>query len=281
MTAASLITLRETLEASLIVGIVLAYLQCTHNQRYNITIWFGVLAGVVVSLILAIFFQLAFGGFEGRAEALYEGFAMLLGAGLMTWMILWMLRQRRTIRKDVEQQVEFHLENDHPWGLFSLVFFSTAREGIETVIFLQAALVHSGGVWQMFGGLLGIAVAIIISFFLFKGIVLVSLRQFFSVTSLLLILFAAGLIAHGIHELQEAALLPVLIDNVWDINPVVLSEGVYPLLHEKGAIGGIVKSLFGYNGNPSFLEIMGYLLYLLGITLVWRRIGDTPAAVQI
>lgn len=277
MTAASLITLRETLEASLIVGIVLAYLQCTHNQRYNVMIWLGVFAGVLISLILAIFFQLAFGGFEGRAEALYEGFAMLIGAGLLTWMILWMLGQRRSIRKNVEKQVEFHLENDHPWGLFFLVFVSTAREGIETVIFLQAALVHSGGAGQMFGGLLGIAVAIIISFFLFKGIVLVSLSRFFSVTSFMLILFAAGLLAHGIHELQEAALVPVLIESVWDINPVVVTEGVYPLLHEKGAVGGVFKSLFGYNGNPSFLEIMSYVLYLLGISLVWRRMDKKEA----
>lgn len=278
MTAASLITLRETLEASLIVGVVLAYLQFTQNQRYNIIVWLGVLAGVVTSLILAIFFQLAFGGFEGRAEALYEGSAMLLGAGLITWMILWMLRQRRTIKADVERQVELHLENDHPWGLFFLIFISTLREGVETVIFLQAALVHTGGAGQMLGGLLGIAVAIVMSFLLFKGIVLVSLRRFFSITSVLLILFAAGLFAHGLHELQEAALLPIFIEHVWDINPAVLTEGVYPAFHEKGSIGGILKGLFGYNGNPSFLEVMGYVLYILGITFIWQRISAREEA---
>jgi high-affinity iron transporter len=278
MTAASIITLRETFEASLIVGIVLAYLQFTQNQKYSIVVWLGVLAGVVMSFVLAVFFRVAFGGFEGRAEALYEGFAMLIGAGLITWMILWMLKQRRTIKSAVENRVALHLENDHPLGLFFLVFLSTAREGIETVIFLQAALVHSGGAWQMFGGLLGIAIAIGLSFLLFKGVVRLSLRHFFSVTSVLLILFAAGLTAHGLHELQEASVIPILIEHVWDINPVVTVEGVYPFLHEKGAVGGLLKGLFGYNGNPSLLEVLSYLSYLLGITFVWRAVSRVKEA---
>lgn len=275
MTAASIITLRETLEASLIVGIVLAYLQFTENQRYNVVVWLGVFAGVLMSFLLALFFEVALGGFEGRAEAIYEGVAMLVGAALITWMILWMLRQRRTIKRQVEERVALHLENDRPLGLFMLVFVSTAREGIETVIFLQAALVHSGGVWQMFGGLLGIAVAIVLSFLLFKGIVLVSLRRFFSVTSVLLILFAAGLVAHGMHELQEAGIISILSRELWNINPAVLAEGVYPLLHEKGAIGAFLKGLFGYNGNPSALEIVSYALYLACIGMVWRKM-DRP-----
>ena len=278
MTAASIITLRETLEASIIVGIVLAYLQFTQNQRYSVIVWLGVFAGVVMSFVMALFFRIAFGGFEGRAEALYEGFAMLIGAGLITWMILWMLRQRSTIKSTVEEQVALHLNNDHPLGLFFLVFLSTAREGIETVIFLQAALVHSGGAWQMFGGLLGIAVAIVMSFLLFKGVVLLSLRQFFSVTSVLLILFAAGLTAHGVHELQEASLLPIVIEHLWDINPIVATEGVYPLLHEKGAVGGLLKGLFGYNGNPSLLELLSYLSYLIGISVVWRAVSKVKKA---
>ena len=271
MTATTLITLRETLEASLIVGIILAYLQFTHNQRYNIAVWLGVMAGVAMSLVLAILMRVYFGGFTGTAEALYEGITMIAGAGLITWMIIWMMRQSRTIRSDIEGEVALHLENEHPFGIFFLVMISTAREGVETVIFLQAALAHTGGIWQLIGGFVGIAIAIGLSYMLFRGIKLVSLRHVFKVTSILLIFFAAGLTAHGVHELQEAGWIPVLIGHIWDINPIVTIDGIYPALHEKGAIGSVFKGLFGYNGNPNFLEVMVYLLYLSGITLLWKK----------
>lgn len=271
MTATTLITLRETLEASLIVGIILAYLQFTHNQRYNIAVWLGVMAGVAISLLLAVLMRVYFGGLTGTTEAIYEGITMLAGAGLITWMIIWMMRQSRTIKKDVEHEVAVHLQNNHPLGIFFLVMISTAREGVETVIFLQAALAHTGGIWHMIGGFIGIGAAICISFFVFRGIKLVSLRHVFKVTSLLLILFAAGLTAHGVHELQEAGWIPVLVQHIWDINPIVTLEGFYPVLHENGAIGSILKTLFGYNGNPNFLEVMAYLGYMFGIGLLWIR----------
>jgi len=84
-------------------------------------------------------------------------------------------------------------------------------------------------------------------------------------------LFAAGLVAHGIHELQEAAVLPIFIEEVWNINPAVAADGSYPLLHEKGSIGSIAKGVLGYNGNPTLLEVFVYIMYLTGIGYLWRR----------
>lgn len=269
MTAALIITLRETLEAALIVGILLAYLKKTTNQKHNRFIWFGVLAGILLSVVLASIFQNVYGGFEGRAEELYEGITMLIAAGLITWMILWMLTQRQKLRKNLEDKAQTHIERDYPIGLFFLSFIGVAREGIETVIFLQAALIQSDKVSVFGGGLLGIVLAVILSYLLFKGIAKIPLRKFFAVTSVLLILFAAGLTAHGLHELQEAKVVPVFSQEMWDINPAVVTEGVYPVLHEKGAIGGLLKGLFGYNGNPTLLEILSYGLYLVFIFGLW------------
>lgn len=274
MAAALLITLRETLEASLVVGILLAYLKKTQNTHHNKYIWSGVGAGVAISIALAYAFQWLYGGFEGRAEELYEGIMMLTAAGLLSWMIIWMLKQRHAIKKNIENKAAAHIKEDHPMGLFTLVFVAVLREGIETVIFLQGAVIASQGHETLLGAISGIALAIFLAWILFKGIAKVPLKSFFTTTSILLILFAAGLVAHGVHELQEAHIIPEVIEHVWDINPLVVTEGVYPLFHENGAIGSLLKGLFGYNGNPNLLEVVAYVLYLMVIALVWRKVDD-------
>ncbi len=264
MSAALLITLRETLEVALIVGIVLAYLKKTGSFGHVKFVWRGVLAGVVLSVVLAVVFNLLFGGFEGRAEEIYEGVVMLIAAGLLTWMILWMLKQRASLRANLEKKVEGHLRGDHPWGIFVLVLVATAREGIETVIFLQATLVNSGFDATMLGAVLGMVIAVVASFVLFKGIAKVPLRQFFTVSSVLLILFAAGLVAHGLHEFIEAGVVNFWTVEVWNLNGV---------LDEKGVLGSLLKALFGYNGNPALLEVVAYVGYLglAGVNLMYRK----------
>ncbi len=274
MTAALIIVLRETLEAALIVGIILAYLKKTKNNKHRKYVWYGVLGGIVLSVVLAYVFQTFLGGFEGRAEEIYEGIAMWVAGGLLTWMILWMLTQRRNMKKKIEGKVESHLSKDHYFGLMALAFVGVAREGIETVIFLQAALLQSDSMAILTGGILGMVLAIVLAFILFKGFAKVPLRSFFTFTSVLLILFAAGLVAHGVHEFQEAHLLPIWIEHLWDVNPEVLQEGVYPLFHEKGAIGGLFKGLFGWNGNPSMIEVISYFLYIIVIAFTWKAIDS-------
>lgn len=271
MTAALIITLRETLEAALVVGVILAYLDKSGNNNYKKNVWYAVLAGIGVSIFCAYLFQILAGGFEGTAEQLYEGATMWLAAGLLTWMILWMLKQRKNLKAKIENAVQTHIEGEHSWGLFLLTFVSIVREGIETVIFLQAASLQSQEGNMLTGGITGILIAITVAYVLFKGFMKISLRKFFTVTSALLILFAAGLFAHGLHELEEAQLVPIVIEHVWDINPTLTEEGVYPALHEKGSVGSILVGLFGYNGNPSLLEVISYFTYLTTMGFIWRK----------
>lgn len=266
MFAALIVTLRETLEASLIVGILLAYLQKTDNKKHSKYIWSGVFCGVALSLVLAFVFNHYLGGFVGRAEQLYEGIAMLVAALLLTWMILWVLMQRKNIKERIENKASMHVENDHPWGLFFLSFVAVAREGIETIIFLQAAFVGTQAGNVFLGGLIGIVVAVVASYFLFKGAVKFHIKKFFTFTSVLLILFAAGLVAHSVHEFQEAMVLPIFIENLWNINGI---------LNEKEGLGSFLKGVFGYNGNPSLLEVISYLVYLVGISLVWFKLDKS------
>src|SRR3989344_6554218 len=130
-----LITSRETLEAALVVGIVLAYLNRTNNEQYKKTVYYGIFAGIVLSIFSAFLFNIFAGGFEGRAEELFEGFTMLFAATLLTTMILWMMRQKN-VAKEIEHRVQRHLNTQQQFGLFLVTFLSVFREGVETVIFL-------------------------------------------------------------------------------------------------------------------------------------------------
>ena len=259
-----IIMFRETLEAALIVGIVLGYLSRSKQSAYNMSVYAGIAAGVIFSILGALAFNWLAGGFSGRREEIFEGITMLVGAGLLTTMIFWMMQQKR-ISANLEKKVNQSLSQSQRIGLFFLVFVAILREGIESVIFLGAAR-FSGGENSLIGALIGVIGAVLLSYLLMVGSVRLDLRKFFAVTNTVLILFAAGLIAHGFHELQEAGVFPVIVEHVWDINPSVPSDGSYPLLHENGYLGSILKGLFGYNGNPSLLEVLFYAVYIISVT---------------
>jgi high-affinity iron transporter len=192
-------------------------------------------------------------------------------------MILWMMRQRH-IAAELSDRVATEVAQAHHLGLFLLVFVSVLREGIETVIFLGAASLAAGS--SLFGALAGVLSAGLLGYLIFAGSKRLELKNFFTVTSILLILFGAGLVAQGMHELQEAGFLPVLVEHVWDINPPLNADGSYPLLHENGHLGSIFKALLGYNGNPSLLEVVTYLSYLLVVFVLWRRIAGQREAAE-
>jgi high-affinity iron transporter len=266
-----LITSRETLEAALVVGIVMAYLTRTGNHQYKKTVYYGITFGIFLSIVTAAAFTLIAGGFEGAAEGIFEGFTMLFAAVLLTTMILWMMRQKQ-VAKEIQSKVASHIEkanfnSTYAYGLFALVAVAILREGVETVIFFQA-LSYSSGV-SLIGGLLGVLSAILIGYLFFVGSRKINLKKFFSISSILLILVAAGLVAHGIHELQEAAVLPVAVEHLWNTNAV---------LNEEGLVGSFLKGLFGYNGNPSLLEVLFYAGYLAFIFYLYFRIEKTSRA---
>lgn len=274
-----LITSRETLEASLVVGIVLAYLNRTNNQKYKKTVCYGIAFGIIASILAAVLFIVIAGGFEGRREELFEGITMLVGAFLLTTMILWMMKQRH-VAKEIEGKVESHLQKTQPlfshFGIFLLISVAVIREGVETVIFLNATNYASG--INFVGGLLGVIIAVFVGCLFFMSVKKINLKRLFNISSVLLILFAAGLVAHGIHELEEAGVVNPIIEHIWDINPKANTNGSFPLLHEKGAIGSFFVGLFGYNGNPSLVEVTSYGMYLALIYFLYRRIESSKAA---
>ncbi len=259
MVAALLITLREGLEAVLIVGMVLGVLQrllLFSRQRY---VWIGVVVAIVVSIITGIGLNTLGIAFEGRGEQLFEGVAMILAAGVLTWMIFWMQGNGKNIQKELESDVKQSVATNNNAALFGLAFVAVVREGIETALFLTAAAFSTSSSATLIGGSIGLLLAILLGWLFFVAGKRLRVHNFFKITGLLLLLFAAGLLAHGLHEFQEAGVIPVIIEHIYDINP---------LLDENSSVGVFLKTLFGYNGNPSLLESLAYIGYLVVIYVI-------------
>ena len=272
----TIITFRETLEAALIIGIILAYLHKTNQTQYNKHVYFGTIAAIIGSIIAAIAFNTLLGGFEGANEQLFEGILMVVGTILISWMILWMMQQRHLTKK-IEGEVKEKIQKHNALAIAGLVFVSALREGVETVIFLGALNLQDGVGFSLAGALIGIIVAIGIGYGLFKHFLKIKLKTVFNATSILLILFAAGLLAHGVHEFEEAGVIPSVIEHIWDINPPLNPDGSLPLLHEKGVIGSIATGLFGYNGNPSLVEVIAYIAYITAMYFLWKKYSNKTA----
>lgn len=256
MLASFLLSLREGLEAALIIGIVLGVLLKIKRTDLNKNVWLGAGAAAALSAIVALTLNLVGMEFEGRAEEIFEGIAMLLAAGVLTWMIFWMHRSSRTLKSEIEAQTNAAVHGKSSNALFALAFLAVFREGIELALFLLAVQTASSPAQTLIGALLGLAGAAVLGWLLFNSTRKLSLRGFFSVTNVLLVIFAAGLVGLGVHELNEAGIIPAVIEHVWDINGI---------LSDKSEFGLLLKALVGYNGNPSLTEVIAYLLYMVGI----------------
>jgi high-affinity iron transporter len=253
MLSAYLITLREGLEMSLIVGILLAYLARTGHRREFPIIWAGVAGAAVVSAIAGTAIFVIAGEFTGRAEQLFESAALLTAVAVLTYMIFWMRRQAITIRSELQARMSQALQSGSRTALVVLTVVSVGREGIETALFLFATIRASSSLAASVGAALGLATAVLLGWLLYRGTYRLDLRAFFNITSGLLLLVGAGLFTRAVGELHEAAIVPALVEHVWS------SEG---MLHQGSLAGSLLRALFGYTSSPSLLQVILYLLYL-------------------
>ncbi|NUN11636.1 FTR1 family protein [Candidatus Micrarchaeota archaeon] len=243
-----LIVFRESLEAFLIIGILFAYLDKTNRKQLENALYVGAVLGVIASIVTAIAFNALSINFESF-EQVFEGSIMLLAAVMIAYVIFWMNKA------DFKQKLEAKAQQNTTFlGLASIAFFSVYREGIETALFLQASIYQTGDA-SLTSALLGIIIAAGICYALFKTSSKLKLSTLFKVTSVFLALFSAGLFSHAIHEFSEVGLLPET-PIVWNTNAI---------LSEDSTIGLFAKSVFGYNANPSVLELVSYILFLLAI----------------
>jgi len=265
-----LLSLREGIEAALIIGILLGALRQTRRPEFIPVLWLGAISATVLS-ILATILLTRFGlEMKDPGEAIFEGFTMVIAAGLLTWMIFWMSRQARFMKANLEADVH-RASQGGKRAIFFVAFVAILREGIELALFLTASVFATANAIQTtIGAILGLGTAILLGWSLFAATVRLDLRRFFQVTGFMLILFAAGLLAHGVHEFTEVGWIPAIIEHVWDLTSIVSAEST---------LGQLLGALFGYNPAPALSEMIAYVIYLAGVIFTLQFTGRKPQPV--
>jgi len=261
--SALVIALREGVEMTLVVGIILAYLSQIDARGAKRWVWAGVAAAGLVSLLFLGVLNALEGETAGTAQQVFEGATLLLAAAFLTWMIFWMLRQARYLRTELQRGVAETLAGGGAaWGLFLLVFFAVAREGVETALLLFAA----PGEGKLVGAVVGLVAAVGIGVLIYAFGRRLDLRTFFRVTGIALVVFAAGLVTHGFHELVEAGLAGG--PTVFDLREI---------LPDSAGAGAVLRTLLGYSADPTLLEALAYLGYYAVIAALARtRLVTAP-----
>jgi high-affinity iron transporter len=265
MIYALLITFREGLEAALIIGIVLSYLRRAAPGASTRPVWLG--AGIAggISLGAALALELLALELPGRWQEAIEGFAMILAAVVLTWMLAWMRRQSATIGHELRQRVDLALDAGSGFALGLLAFTAVGREGLETALFLFGGSGRADSVAAYWlGALAGLALAIIAGVAIYRGFAAIPLRTFFNVTAIALIVLAAGMVPNALKELHEADLLFALGPRLWD---------TYNLLPDNQGTGRFLATLLGYDASPFAGQVIAYAGYLLLAVTVYIAAG--------
>ena len=256
MGAAFLITLREGIEAALLISIILAYLNAIGRRDRHGTVWAGVGGAVGLSLIVGgVIFAIA-GGLSHTASEVFEGLASYLAVGVLTWMIFWMRRNAIRIKGELQERVDLALASGSTFALGALAFLVVGREGLETALFLFSAFKASAETpagLTILGAFLGLALAVGLGILVYRGGIRLNLRTFFRITGALILVVAASLLVYGTHELLEVGAFGFL-------------EGTW-LLEEAGAVAVpmnlILRVVVGLGGEATWLELSLWLGYLV------------------
>lgn len=283
LTSGLLTGLREGVEAALIISIILSYLARTGNRHAFGRIWLGTAAAVLVSLAAGAGLFLTVGELPSPYEQLFEAAAMLLAAGVVTWMLFWMRRTSAGIRDQLQAALGRALGDSTATGLAVLAFVSVFREGLETALFLvgQAASAQAGAAGVLVGAVAGLLIASAIGAAMYRGAARINLRSFFRWTGIALIFIAAGLIASAIHELVEIGWIGVGTNAVFDLSAVLPHKAIdgaptgLPLL-----VGQLLRALLGYNSQPEFVTLVAWVAYV-GIVLTMYLRPIAPRSVPV
>ena len=283
-----IITFRECLEASLIVGIIYTVLHKNDLTAEKRVLWYGVIASLAASVIVGLLLTSINQSVGNTSyEKAFEAVFMYITAGILFYVIFW-LAKHVSDREEIENSVKNAIAGSG-FALFLLVFFSILREGFETALFLIASVTNTGG-FSYLGFFLGMILAVFLGYLVVIQGKKVNLRSFFKATTLLLVFFAAGMVAYGTHEAESYLVKSGKIDEnnitrVWDIHqPKVSLENndikifysfsasknkYYHILHDKGTVGVFLKGFFGYNSNPNWVELILWILSMVFGIRMW------------
>ncbi|KQX16025.1 iron transporter [Streptomyces sp. Root431] len=265
-----LIGLREGLEASLVVCILIAYLVKTGRRDALKPIWIGI--GVAVGVALAFGAGLEFGSQELTFEAqeLLGGTLSIVAVVLVTWMVFWMRRTARHLKAELHGRLDAALQMG-TGALVATAFLAVGREGLETALFVWASVRASsdGSYAPLAGVVLGLLTAVLLGWLFYRGALRINLAKFFTWTGGMLVVVAAGVLAYGVHDLQEARFLDGLADKAFDVSATIPPDSWY---------GTLLKGVFNFQPDPTVLQVTVWALYLIPtLALFLAPIGSGPS----
>lgn len=306
-----IIVFREVLEGALIVGILYTYLNKTNQGDAIARLWQGVAAAIIASVLGSVLFQMFADGFDGRSAKLFEGVVMILAAAMLGTMIVWMARNRNIAGDLEDKAKEALSSDNIGYGIFALSFISVFREGIETILFLYSVMIKEGGLniaLSIIGAVLGLGVAFMIfvqgrkvplkTFFNVTSVMLIFVAAgmftygVHELESAKVIPYYGGEVTEDnntftavrmngdskVYKVTDESERNKIFTSakkwasrIWDVNPQKNEDGSYPVFHDKGAIGGLMKGLFGYNGDPSLIELIAWLVVCGGLGYAWKE----------
>ncbi|MFJ6795593.1 iron uptake transporter permease EfeU [Streptomyces sp. NPDC091268] len=268
-----LIGLREGLEASLVVCILVAYLVKTGRRDALRPVWLGI--AIACSISLAFGALLTWGSQELTFEAqeLLGGSLSILSVGLVTWMVFWMKRTARHLKSELHGKLDTALAMG-TGALVATAFLAVGREGLETALFVWASVRASGegSSAPLVGVLLGIGTALVLGWLFYRGALKINLAKFFKWTGAMLVVVAAGVLAYGVHDLQEARFLGGLNDKAFDISAAIPPDSWY---------GTLLKGVFNFQPDPTVVQLTVWALYLVAVLALFlapapKRAGAQP-----
>ena len=284
-----IITFRECLEATLIVGIVYTFLSKTNMTSQIKQLWSAVVAAIIASIGVAFLVISLNNQLENNAMSkLFEAIFMYITAGLLLYVVFWL--SKSISDKEKLTQLASQANKTSRWGIFLLIFFAILREGFETVMFLVAGVMQTG-TFSYTGFALGAILACLIGYLIFKQGQKIDLKPFFATTTFCLVLFAAGMSAYGTHEVESFLTKQEYIEkdikrpwNILEPKPELTKENNSKLynfdnnkqlyihiLHDKGTIGVFLKGFFGYNSNPNWIELFIWISTLAIGFRMWSK----------
>jgi high-affinity iron transporter len=276
MLANFLIGLREGLEAALIVSILIAYLVKSGRRQLLPQIWIGV--GIAVAISLGFGAALSFGprGLTFEAQELIGGLLSIVAVVFVTWMIFWMAKAARTLSGELRAQIDKAADASR-WSLVIVAMLAVGREGLETALFLWAATQTAAQgaastAGPLLGAALGLLVAVVLGYLIYRGALKINLSRFFTWTGAFLIVIAAGVLAYGVHDLQEARFLPGLNNLAFDVSEAIPPTSWY---------GTLLKGVFNFSPATTVLEAAAWLLYFVPTLAIFlhqkRQRGQAPS----
>src|SRR5271165_4548092 len=261
MLATFVIFLREGVEASMIIAILLAYLNRIGRRDHFRDVFIGVGAALILATAGGAVAYETIRSYNGsRVQTIFETITYLLAAIVLTYMTFWMRKHARSLSKELRARADASLDGRARWGLGLLAFQAVGREGLETVVFTLAIIFSTSTAGALGGAAIGLAASLVIAFAIYRLGHRLNMARFFTIIGVLLMVFAAGLLADTVENLQQLGWLPVLNAPMWHSGR---------LLSESSAFGDVLHSFFGYSDAPTPLQLLIYVGYLAIVVLAY------------